>query len=185
MNYNIFIIDLMPGQNRLYLIFLADDNTAIAFTSICLINKLIPLKLKIMKQFKHILIIATVALFLMSTYTAIAQQKPAQSKVRSVTVYDEKFDKRVYEKSKLSESTYDTHGNIIEEIDYVNNKVDKHFQYQYDASDNQIREIELDSSGKITKTTEYKYDRGLKVEKTVSGADGKVKSKQTYIYTTF
>jgi len=138
-----------------------------------------------MKLFKSILLLFPAALFMMSANTAAGQLKPVQPKVKSITVYDEKFDKLVAKKSKESETVYDTHGNIIEEIEYINNKVDKHFQYQYDASDNKIKEFELDSSGKITKTSEYKYDKGLRIEKTIAGADGKVRTKKTYVYTTF
>jgi hypothetical protein len=138
-----------------------------------------------MKLFKSVLLIVPVALFMMSTNTATGQQKPAQPKIKSVIVYDEKYDKLISKKSKESETVYDAHGNIIEEIEYVNNKVDKHFQYQYDASDNKIKELELDSSGKVTKTSEYKYDKGLRIEKTIAGADGKVRTKKTYVYTTF
>jgi YD repeat-containing protein len=138
-----------------------------------------------MKLFKSILFLFPAALFIINTNTAAGQQKPAQPKVKSIVVYDEKFDKLVSKKSKESETTYDAHGNIIEEIDYVNNKVDKHFQYQYDASDNKIKELELDASGKVTKTSEYKYDKGLRIEKTIAGADGKVRTKKTYVYTTF
>jgi hypothetical protein len=138
-----------------------------------------------MRPFKISLLLVPAALLMMSTYTASGQQKPALPKVKSVTVYDEKFDKLVAKKNKESEIVYDAHGNIIEEIEYINNKVDKHFQYQYDASDNKIKEFELDSSGKITKTSEYKYDKGLRIEKTIAGADGKVRTKKTYVYTTF
>jgi len=138
-----------------------------------------------MKTFNKLLILVPAALFLMSTFSAIGQQKPALPKVKSIIVYDEKFDKLVSKKSKDSETVYDAHGNIIEEIQYVNNKVDTHFQYQYDASDNKIKELELDSSGKVTKTSEYKYDKGLRIEKTIAGADGKIKTKKTYVYTTF
>jgi hypothetical protein len=138
-----------------------------------------------MKLFKSVLLIVPAALFMMNMNTAAGQQKPAQPKIKSVIVYDEKYDKLISKKSKESETVYDAHGNIIEEIAYVNNKVDKHFQYQYDASDNKIKELELDSSGKVTKTSEYKYDKGLRIEKTIAGADGKVRTKKTYIYTTF
>jgi hypothetical protein len=138
-----------------------------------------------MKPFKKIYLLVPVALFMMSTYIAAGQQKPAPPKIKSIIVYDEKFDKLTSKKSKESETVFDAHGNITEEIQYVNNKIDKHFQYQYDANDNKIKELELDSSGKITKTSEYKFDKGLKIEKTIAGADGKVKTKKTYVYTTF
>ena len=138
-----------------------------------------------MKPFNLTLILITASLLLMSTFTAAGQQKPAVPKVKSVTVYDEKYDKLVSRKSKESEIVYDAHGNIIEEIEYINNKVDKHFKYEYDASDNKIKELELDSSGKVTKTSEYKFDKGLRTEKTIYGADGKLRTKKTYVYTTF
>jgi hypothetical protein len=137
-----------------------------------------------MKPFNKLLIFAPAALFFMSTFTATGQQKPALPKIKSVIVYDEKYDKLVSKKTKESETVYDAHGNIIEEIQYINNKVDTHFQYQYDASDNKIKELELDGSGKVTKTSEYKFDKGLRIEKTIAGADGKVKTKKTYVYTT-
>jgi hypothetical protein len=138
-----------------------------------------------MKPIIKLLILVPAALFIMSTFTAKGQQKQALPKIKSVIVYDEKFDKLISKKNKDSETIYDAHGNIIEEITYVNNKVDTHIQYQYDASDNKIKELELDSSGKVTKTSEYKFDKGLRIEKTVYGADGKLKTKKTYVYTTY
>lgn len=138
-----------------------------------------------MKPFNKLLILVPAALFFMSTFDATGQQKPAPQKIKSVIVYDEKYDKLISKRTKDSETVYDAHGNIIEDIQYINNKVDKHFQYQYDASDNKIKELELDSSGKVTKTSEYKFDKGLRIEKTIYGADGKLKTKKTYVYTTF
>lgn len=122
---------------------------------------------------------------MLNTPNVSCQQKTSQQKIKSVIVYDEKFDKLLTKKSKESETVYDAHGNIIEEIEYINNKVDKHFQYQYDSNDNKIKELELDSSGKVTKTSEYKYDNGLRTEKTIAGPDGKVRTKKTYVYTKF
>jgi hypothetical protein len=138
-----------------------------------------------MKRSNQLLILISSALFIMSSFTVAGQQKQPAQKVKSITVYNEKFDKLVSKKSKESEITYDAHGNITEEIEYVNDKIDKHFQYQYDASDNKIKDIELDNSGKITKTSEYKYDKGLKIEKIIYGSDGKPKTKKTYVYTIF
>jgi YD repeat-containing protein len=138
-----------------------------------------------MKPNIKLIILVPAALFFVNTFTATCQQKQTQPKIKSVIVYDEKFDKLISKKNKDSETVYDAHGNIIEEITYINNKVDKHFQYQYDASDNKIKELELDGLGKVKKTSEYKFDKGLRIEKTVYGADGKLKTKKTYVYTTF
>ena len=138
-----------------------------------------------MKKIRIMLALTTVLLFLIGGNTLYGQQKPALPKVKTVVVYDEKFDKLISKKTKESETSYDAHGNITEEITYTNGKIDSHMQYQYDANDNKIKEIELDSNGKVTKTSEYKYDKGLRVEKTIAGADGKVRTKKTYIYTTY
>jgi hypothetical protein len=138
-----------------------------------------------MRKIKIIALLLPVALFVIGVRTSSAQQKPGLPKVKTVVVYDEKFDKLVSKKTKESETTYDAHGNVLEEITYSNGKIDTHMQYQYDANDNKIKEIELDSNGKVTKTSEYKYDKGMRVEKTIAGPDGKVRTKKTYVYTTY
>ena len=115
----------------------------------------------------------------------LAKRAESEGALSFLVTPDKDFMQLVSKKTKESETVYDAHGNIIEEIQYINNKVDTHFQYQYDASDNKIKELELDGSGKVTKTSEYKFDKGLRIEKTIAGADGKVKTKKTYVYTTF
>ena len=61
----------------------------------------------------------------------------------------------------------------------------KHVKYQYDQDNNKIKETELDAAGKTTKTTEYKYEKGFRVEKVVYDSNKKIKSRKTYQYTTF
>jgi hypothetical protein len=132
------------------------------------------------------MLLALSALFLLLSVNQLySQQKPDQPKVKSITVYDEKFDNLISKKIKESEVTYDAHGNILEEIEYSGNKVTRHFQYQYDSSDNKIKEIEFDAAGKVSKTSEYKFDKGLRTQKTIYGPDGKLRTKKTYVYTTF
>ena len=138
-----------------------------------------------MNTAKRNLTLALLALFLAGTLNAFCQQKTSSPKVKSVVVYEEKFNNLVSKKNKESETTYDSRGNILEEITYVDGKVDKHFQYQYDNDDNKIKEIEFDSSGKVDKTSEYKYDRGLRIEKTNYDSAGKLKTKKVYVYTTY
>lgn len=133
---------------------------------------------------RFILIITTAALSF-SALPVMAQQKAGQQKLKSVTVYDEKLNNLISKKSKESEITYDDHGNILEDIEYSANKVTSHFQYQYDSNDNKIKEIEFDASGKVSKTSEYKFDKGLRTEKTIFGPDGKLRTRKTYVYTTF
>jgi hypothetical protein len=113
------------------------------------------------------------------------QQNNALNKIKTVVVYDEKFDKLISKKYKESETSYDLKGNITEDIQYAEGKVDKHFAYQYDSENNKIKETEFDPNGRVIKISEYKIEKGLRTEKTVYDVNMKIKSKKTYIYTSY
>lgn len=138
-----------------------------------------------MKTIKCRLISVSIILFIISNINVFSQQNSAQNKIKSVVVYEEKFDKLVSKKLKESETNYDSRGNITEEIEYSGGKINKHFTYQYDSADNKIKETELDFTGKVIKITEYKIDKGLRTEKIVYDANMKIKSKKTYVYTSY
>ena len=138
-----------------------------------------------MKTFKSMLVFGLITVFLFSALNISAQQGTVAPKVKTVIVYEEKFDKLVSKKLKESETTYDVNGNILEDIQYKEGKVDKHFKYQYDANNNKIKETEYDPSGNVSEYSEYKYDRNLRVEKTVFSPQGKMTLKKVYIYTTY
>jgi hypothetical protein len=106
-------------------------------------------------------------------------------KIKSLIVFDEKSDMLVKKQFKDSETYYDVRGNILEEIIYKQGKIAKHFKYQYDTEDYKIAEEELDASGKIIESSEYKIENGLRTEKKVYDANKKLKSKKTYVYTTY
>jgi len=110
------------------------------------------------------------------------EKKAAANKLKSVTVYEQKYEK-VPGKSIIESLTrYDHSGNITEEIEYKLGKVDKHFTYEYDAAGNKIRETEFDPAGKKIKVTEYKYSNNLRAEKTVYNGNNQILSKKTYKY---
>lgn len=113
------------------------------------------------------------------------QQISKDKKVKSIIVYQEKYDMLVTRKYKDSEQYFDLKGNLIEDIAYKQGKVKKHFKYQYDSDNNKIREEELDPSGRITEVSEYKYENGLRTEKIVYDSNKKIKSKRTYQYITY
>jgi len=113
------------------------------------------------------------------------QQISKDKKVKSIIVYQEKYDMLVTRKYKDSEQYFDLKGNLIEDIAYKQGKVKKHFKYQYDSENNKIREEELDPSGRTTEVSEYKYENGLRTEKIVYDSNKKIKSKRTYQYTTY
>ncbi len=127
------------------------------------------------------------ALFLSSILilTVQGQDYVPGKNIKSITVTEEKADMLIKKQYKESETYYDSKGNILEEISYKEGKVNKHFKYQYDSASNKIKEEELDPSGRLIEYSEYKVENGLRVEKVVYDNNKKVKSRKTYIYTTY
>lgn len=136
-------------------------------------------KMKIMKV--ALLIIMVIG----TSFAAYSQNAAPKEKIKSIIITEEKADVLVKKQYTESETYYDVKGNITEEIAYKQGKVDKHFKYQYDADNNKIKEEEFDSSGKTVESSEYKYENGLRTEKTVYDSNKKVKSKKFYKYTTY
>lgn len=121
--------------------------------------------------------------FMISNISAFAQNDNASVRVKSRIVHEEKTDKGKKTTSIESEEKYDLAGNVIDEIQYKDGKVDKHIVYEYDSNNNKTRETELDASGKAKKIGEYKYLNGRRAEKYTYDADKKLISKKTYTYT--
>lgn len=130
-------------------------------------------------------ILVTTLLLTLSHEATIAQVKPVKSKVKSLVVMEEKYDGPETKIYKESETNYDINGNIIDEIEFKDGNFVSHFIYEYDADNNKIKESELDKSGSVIKVSVYKYENGLRVEKSVYDGKGKLRSKKKYNYTTF
>lgn len=111
-----------------------------------------------------------------------AQGKAPVQKLKSITVQEEDFAKANGNKRLESETTYDQAGNVIEEKQYKDGKFDSHEKNEYDKDGNKVKVTEFDESGKILKYTTYQYEKGLKTEKTIYGANHKIKSRKTYQY---
>jgi hypothetical protein len=124
-------------------------------------------------------------LILSCALKAECQKSRPDDKIKSLVVSEEKYDMLVKKQYKESETYYDSRGNELESITYKQGKVDKHFKYQYDADNNKIKEEEFDASGKLKESSEYKYANGLRTEKNVFDQNKKLKSKRTYVYTTY
>lgn len=120
-----------------------------------------------------------------SSLSANCQKPESKAKVKSITVLEEKADMLIKKQYKESETYFDSKGNVLEEISYKQGKISRHFKYQYDSDNNKIKEEEYDPSGRIIESSEYKFENGLRTEKIVYDASNKVKSKKTYVYTTF
>jgi hypothetical protein len=112
-------------------------------------------------------------------------KKAAANKLKSITVYEQKYEKGPGKSIIESVTKYDQSGNITEEIEYKLGKVDKHYTYEYDGDNNKIRETEFDPAGKKIKVTEYKYSNNLRTERTVYDGNKQILSKKTYKYETY
>jgi hypothetical protein len=135
-----------------------------------------------MKTKKTLLLVILISTL---TVSAECQKGGPPEKIKSITVTEEKSDMLSKKQYKESETYFDTHGNVLESITYKLGKVDKHFRYQYDSENNKIKEEEFDANGRGKETSEYKYENGLRVEKTVYDSNKKLKSKKTYVYTKY
>jgi antitoxin component YwqK of YwqJK toxin-antitoxin module len=135
-----------------------------------------------MKTFRSVLI---VILVLGSTLTVKSQKAVSDVRIKSLIVSEEKNDMLVKKQFKESETYFDIKGNVVESITYKQGKVDKHFKYQYDTDNNKILEEEFEPSGRLKETSDYKYENGLRTEKTVYDANKKLKSRKTYVYTKY
>jgi antitoxin component YwqK of YwqJK toxin-antitoxin module len=112
--------------------------------------------------------------------------KAVSNNLKKMTVYEQKAEKGVMGNSQIESMVrYDKSGNVIEEIEYKQGKIDKHFLYKYDASNHKIEETELDPSGKKIRLTIYTYNKDLKSEKAVYDANNQLISKKTYKYETY
>jgi len=114
-----------------------------------------------------------------------AQKKKAvlEKHIRSVTVYNEDYEKNNGRQVKDSYTRYDDDGNVVEEIEYDEyGKEKKHELYEYDAEGNKIKETHLTPKGTKALVIEYKYENGLKKEKIVYNGSGKMILRKKYIY---
>ncbi len=134
------------------------------------------------RPMKTIKLLIPVIVLLCLSFPLNAQQTGLDNKIKSITVYQEKYEPLTNRKYKELEQSFDIRGNLLEEITYKQGKISKHFKYEYDENNNKIREQKIDPNGRIVETSEYKYASGLRVEKIIYGSDNKLKSKKTYQY---
>jgi len=121
-------------------------------------------------------------LMMLGFLNLFGQKSTTGSKIKSMVVYEQNYEKGETKAEKESEVKYDAKGNAIEEIEYKDGKKNKHITYEYDAMNNKIKETETNSSGKTVKVIEYKYSGDRKIEKCVYDGNHKLKSKKTYQY---
>jgi antitoxin component YwqK of YwqJK toxin-antitoxin module len=132
---------------------------------------------------KYMRSLLLISLILGPFFSVTGQSYEPKKKVKSMLILDEKHDMLFSKTVKDYEAWYDNHGNIIEEINYKQGKVSKHFKYYYDSDDNKIKEEEFNASGKMIEWSEYKIEDGLRVEKIVYDNNNKIKSRKIYQYT--
>jgi hypothetical protein len=126
-------------------------------------------------------------IFLCGSMVLSAQEKKAAAnQLKSVTVYEQKYDNGIAGKAMVESVTrYDQAGNVIEEIEYKQGKITKHTTNKFDVANNKIEETELDANGKKVKVSVYTYNKNLRTEKVVYDAGNKIIMKKTYKYETY
>jgi len=140
------------------------------------------LKYAFMKSLKILLIILLVA---ESCFSVYGQDSGKKKKIKSLIVLEERGDMLIKKPLKESETYYDQKGNILEVIEYKRGKVDTHFKYQYNEDGDKIREEDYDSTGRLQEYSEYKYEKGMRVEKIVYDPNKKIKLRKIYQYTVY
>jgi antitoxin component YwqK of YwqJK toxin-antitoxin module len=121
--------------------------------------------------------------FLLAIMPIFGQKKEiVKNNIKKVVVTEEKNIKGKMVSQKESEISYDSEGNTLEEINYKDGVFENRLKFEYNSDNNKTKETELDKSGKIIKTIEYKYQGSLRTERIVYDENGNVKSKKKYKY---
>jgi hypothetical protein len=125
---------------------------------------------------------------LIITVSSNAQSKSTRAKsgITKITEYEQDYEKgKPKGKEVISlQSFYDNTGRLIKEIEYKEGKPDKTITMVYDNEGRRTKEIETNEAGKVTKTIDYKYENGLKTERTTTDANQQIKIKRFYKYET-
>ena len=131
-------------------------------------------------------VFALIALISMWSGTGMAQSK---KEIRDAGVTKRVVKEIAYEKGFTTpmieeENKYDAKGNLteIKEIS-SDGKITNWMKYEYDADDNLVTEITLDTKGKVTLKVVSVFRDGLKREKLYYNAAGKLVKKKVYEYT--
>lgn len=135
-----------------------------------------------MKGVKILLIIVLLGECCFSVY---GQDSEKKKRIKSLIVLEERGDMLIKKPLKESETYYDQKGNILEVIEYKKGKVDTHFKYQFNENGDKIREEDYDPTGRLREYSEYKYEKGLRVEKIVYDPNNKIKLRKIYQYTLY
>ena len=129
------------------------------------------------------LIIALAVIFCVMPMYGQKKKNVQSHKIKSTTVYNEDYDANNGKPVKDSYERFDESGNTLEEIEYDKKGIETHhIQYEYDDEGNKTKETYLKPNGSKEKIIEYKYQDGLRTERIVYTANGKIKSKKKYIY---
>ena len=107
----------------------------------------------------------------------------AQTKTGIKSVKEISIDNKDKETAKSFQS-FDTKGNLIEEIEYEDDgKVKDRVTYEYNAENLKIKETHFTPDNKTDEVTTYQYDaKGNRISKMVVDGNGKLKSKKKFVY---
>ncbi|MBN2165095.1 MAG: hypothetical protein JW717_02345 [Marinilabiliaceae bacterium] len=129
-----------------------------------------------------ILLIGTIIL----TVFANAQEN-TKAGIKTITVFEQDFEKGKPDGNEKidSQTFYNAKGKVIKEINYKGGEVNDTYEYEYNEKGEKIKEIEKNEKGKVVKTSIYKYENGVRVEKIVYDENNVIKTKKMYRYEKF
>lgn len=133
---------------------------------------------------KHLILFAVI--LLLGSLTTFGQ-KSSEIVQKGITVkrqYDQNFENGDKEAYLNKEEFFDFRGEIIEVKEYSNlGKEVKNWQkYKFDGEGNLIEELELNGKGEqITRVT-YKYDKGLRIERSEYDSKNRLTKTRKYEY---
>lgn len=107
--------------------------------------------------------------------------------IKSLGIVTKETVRHTDTKNSYTESVekFDENGNLIEEIEYSQDKtIKKHRQWTYNENNDKTSELELDANGKIISKIIYEYDGKLKISKKEYNEKGKLISWKSYSYFT-
>ena len=132
---------------------------------------------------KHLIIIVVIVF---STFPVFAQKKSeiVQKGIVVKRQYDQNFEDGDKEAYIDHEEFYDFRGEIIESKEYSNKgkEIKKWMKYKFDNDGNLIEELELDEKGEQVERITYKYENGLRVERSEYDSKNRLKKTRKYEY---
>ena len=132
---------------------------------------------------KHLLIVTVI---LLTAFPMFAQK--SSEIVQKGIVVKRQYDQNIEDGDKESyidkEEYFDFRGEIIESKEYTNHgkEIKKWMKYKFDHDGNLTEELELDNKGEQVFRATYKYEKGLRIERSEYDSKNRLTKVRKYEY---